>query len=123
MRPNRPKNIVIPDENDKEDVKTQQPGPGIMEMNPKEGRYIDDMSLFMAWHNYYLTEQTKFLTNLYMFQCAQQQQQIIGQQQTPLHQTRWPTNSTTVIGNPIVNGGYYDQRKSVESWNTSTNRI
>ena len=109
MRPNRPKNIVIPsdDENNKEeDMTTQQPG--MMEMNPKEGRYIDDMSLFMAWHNYYLTEQTKFLTNLYMFQCVQQQQQIIGQQQTPL-QTRWPnTNNTAAIGNPVVNGGYYN---------------
>lgn len=112
MRPNRPKNIVVPDDyENKKELKAQQQQPG-MEMETKEPRYIDDMSLFMAWHNYYLTEQNKFLTNLYMFQCAQQQQQIvnIGQQQTTLHQTRWPTNfNNTTVGNPTINGGYYNQ--------------
>ena len=107
IRQNRPKNIVIANEN-KEDLKTQQPA--VMEINSKEGRYLDDMSLFMAWHNYHLTEQNKFLTNLYMFQCAQQQQQVTGQQQTPLHQTRWPTTtSNTTVGNPVGNGGYCNQ--------------
>ena len=29
-----------------------------------DGKYIDDMTLFMAWHNWYLIEQNRLLSNL-----------------------------------------------------------
>ena len=45
-------------------------------------KYIDDISLYMAWHNWYLAEQNRFLTSFSMFQFSQNQVLLQQLQQT-----------------------------------------
>ncbi len=58
---------------------------------PKKAKYVDDMTLYMAWHNWCLTEQIRFLRDFSMFQFSQNQ--MLMKQQTTLVQQQQQRNN------------------------------
>ena len=71
-------------------------------VSTEKHKYIDDMTVFMAWHNWYLSEQNRFLMNLCMFQNFHQQTVLPPPPATTAH---WQRSNNLADASQSTNNG------------------